>query len=586
MIIALYLLLRNVDKIKYTKWRSYFSFMRGEKSANSELFKDFFNEAEMEKNKSVGVLYFIIVPNTKSLFFMKIKYTLAGLLVILAISAVCKAQTLHPIKNEKNTKAKVTAARQRIDALLQYQNSRNTVAAKTTTTLERLVATSSYDYLSTTFPTPLTDSTSYTYSGSRGSNFNRDVVGFIQPNGGFFTSGLMPLLIASGYTHTTLNGVFSFNLSPDTVTYWSNVMIASGVYVIAPTGGDRNTYNTAGKIVDCINQSYPAATGIGFHYINTFNTSNQITCNLEIQWNGFSWDTISNTYFFYNAGGSLILDSFNYWSAPGVWDKAVKNTYTYSAANNLIFSEELDYAPSTGTWDPATRFYLTYNTDNTIHTDSGSSNSSGYWEPTIRDSFGYTSGANYWTFKEMKIFPDSIAQKDIMIKHVNSFGLPDTVTEIKLGKTATGTYQYLSKSKNEFHYNTIGDPYFFDRFVCTISDSTTGAGTYHATPDYRGNYYYYRFPGAVTIPPYTQNIKIFPNPSSGKISILKPGITPGTYTSIQIMNATGQILRLETLPFLHETETISIEDFAPGIYYLVLSDASGTLLTTQKIVKQ
>ncbi len=36
--------------------------MRGDKSANSELFKDFFNEAEMEKNKSVGVLYFIIVP--------------------------------------------------------------------------------------------------------------------------------------------------------------------------------------------------------------------------------------------------------------------------------------------------------------------------------------------------------------------------------------------------------------------------------------------------------------------------------------------------------------------------------------------
>ncbi len=36
--------------------------MRGEKSANSELFKDFFNEAEMEKNETDGVLYFVIVP--------------------------------------------------------------------------------------------------------------------------------------------------------------------------------------------------------------------------------------------------------------------------------------------------------------------------------------------------------------------------------------------------------------------------------------------------------------------------------------------------------------------------------------------
>ncbi len=53
---------KNVDKIKYTKWRSYFSFMQGEKPANSELLKDFFNEAEMEKDETVGVLYFVIVP--------------------------------------------------------------------------------------------------------------------------------------------------------------------------------------------------------------------------------------------------------------------------------------------------------------------------------------------------------------------------------------------------------------------------------------------------------------------------------------------------------------------------------------------
>jgi hypothetical protein len=36
--------------------------MRGAKSANSELFKDFCNEAEMEKNIQIGGLYFVIVP--------------------------------------------------------------------------------------------------------------------------------------------------------------------------------------------------------------------------------------------------------------------------------------------------------------------------------------------------------------------------------------------------------------------------------------------------------------------------------------------------------------------------------------------
>jgi len=38
--------------------------MQGTKSANSELFKDFWDEAEMKKNKSDGGIYFVIV--TKS----------------------------------------------------------------------------------------------------------------------------------------------------------------------------------------------------------------------------------------------------------------------------------------------------------------------------------------------------------------------------------------------------------------------------------------------------------------------------------------------------------------------------------------
>ena len=59
---------RNVDQIKYTIWRSYFSFLQGVKSANNELFKDFYNEVKMGKNKPDGVLYLIIVPY---IYFLK-----------------------------------------------------------------------------------------------------------------------------------------------------------------------------------------------------------------------------------------------------------------------------------------------------------------------------------------------------------------------------------------------------------------------------------------------------------------------------------------------------------------------------------
>ena len=42
--------LRNDGEIKSTVLSRYFSFMQGAKSANSGLFKDFRNVAEMEKN--------------------------------------------------------------------------------------------------------------------------------------------------------------------------------------------------------------------------------------------------------------------------------------------------------------------------------------------------------------------------------------------------------------------------------------------------------------------------------------------------------------------------------------------------------
>jgi len=46
-------LLSEDVKINPTKLVSYFSFMRGAKSANSKLFKDFCNETEMEKNNQI-----------------------------------------------------------------------------------------------------------------------------------------------------------------------------------------------------------------------------------------------------------------------------------------------------------------------------------------------------------------------------------------------------------------------------------------------------------------------------------------------------------------------------------------------------
>ena len=65
--------IRNVDCIKSTRGRGYFSFLQGSKSANSDLFKEFCNAVKKEKNKPNGGLYLIIVPKLNKINFMRNK---------------------------------------------------------------------------------------------------------------------------------------------------------------------------------------------------------------------------------------------------------------------------------------------------------------------------------------------------------------------------------------------------------------------------------------------------------------------------------------------------------------------------------
>jgi hypothetical protein len=56
------------------KLNSYFSFMRVAKSENSKLFKDFCNEAEMEKNSQIDRIYFVILTNYENQYIVTLAW--------------------------------------------------------------------------------------------------------------------------------------------------------------------------------------------------------------------------------------------------------------------------------------------------------------------------------------------------------------------------------------------------------------------------------------------------------------------------------------------------------------------------------
>jgi len=70
------------------------------------------------------------------------------------------------------------------------------------------------------------------------------------------------------------------------------------------------------------------------------------------------------------------------------------------------------------------------------------------------------------------------------------------------------------------------------------------------------------------------NIRIFPNPSNGKITI--EGIPVG-YTSLELVDHTGRIITKKAIKNVELTE--EYRDIAPGIYLLKFSGDSQTSFT-------
>ena len=75
---------------------------------------------------------------------------------------------------------------------------------------------------------------------------------------------------------------------------------------------------------------------------------------------------------------------------------------------------------------------------------------------------------------------------------------------------------------------------------------------------------------------YVQQINIYPNPTSGQITLMLPSPLASTYT-LSISTATGfEIIKLEIHPLGNEYSIDALEHFAPGLYIVQLKTGSNS----------
>ncbi len=460
---------------------------------------------------------------------------------------------------------------------------------------ERLIAYSGYNFQDTNayFPSGISDSGNFYYSGMNGSVFNYQAVSYTlidYPYGGLpGMNSNSPTNIYFGLTPFNYLGVEVMSDSDD---IWTDYCADSSGYFFGLFGKSHYSYFGSDilSLLRPYTHPYPH-----FQYRQQLNydTLGRLVAFVQSSYDTATsaWDTNFIRLSFYDTSGDLVLDSSSSNVGFTGWYPEEKGIYGYDAFHNLTYSELfLDSNITSGIWLPYQKLYFTYNTDFSLYTDSISMHSSGSWFPYIVDSFGYTTGISYYTYHQKLYYLSGPSfEKVIGVKHVSFAGLPDTVYYQDYNNyPAGGVMKMQSAKKSPYAYDSYNNPVWASMYNYIITDSVSGAG-YYDTAIERKFYYYYETYGAAlatqNIKPLGERITLYPNPTTGIINIFRPDAVKGSAVVIRIYNLSGKTLRTESLPWMNESETISLYGLPSGTYIVSLEDERGNILLREKVVK-
>jgi len=516
--------------------------------------------------------------------------------VLFLFSAISYAQTvrINDPRYRNINDIKKDRGYQIVQGILQKQyhnlESKKNVAERTTSiTAERLKSFAGFNILDTAFEAAgKSDTGKFVYSGQRGSVFDYQMM--IYKSGSIlFTS---PMGYNNGIPGTYFIGLtplLHLDIMPDSVSGWNFLYPVYGTDTLGY--GNKSDYHYSGNNLSIVgNQSSPVTSGpisrTNYYYDGTPRLISIL--NFSYNTTSSSWDSSNMNMYFYNTSNQIIMDSSSHNYGLGVWGETSKDLFAYDGSGNMIFYK--NFVDSSLHWRPNFIRILTYNTDNTLKTDSISDYVSinGTFVPSTIDSYFYSPGISYFTScSRSDLSMDTIVIRSTANKHVNVSGLPDTVY-YRYYLRATGMPLSLALAKKTyFTYDTYKNPTVASAYNYNITDSSTGAGWYNASPDRTFFYHYetYTVNEVKNIIAPAERILIYPNPAADAVTISRPDAVKGSYTFITLININGQIIRTESLPWMNETETVSLSGLAAGMYMLSVKDKDGNTLSTQKIEK-
>ena len=471
---------------------------------------------------------------------------------------------IQTISAQTGELAKTTKHRQVISQLLRQHN--NNASMRTTHGIseDRVIAQRTRDSTGT-----LTDSVSVNYAPNMGSTY--DFNDMVYPYNYSYSSSPM-FNYAGAFTkpQVQFDTCIHRTIDPFTLVY--------GLYESTNAGYDAN-----GNMINFKDIYTDSVTNTNMSYINTFNTSDNITHGYWFDLHAGAADSAFSQFFTYNISGLLTEDS-TYEYHLGTWHLAAKALYTYDGANNLT---QIDYyANTTDTTftQPLVeqeQYINTYDASNRLLTVLTNTYNGTALAGNVKDTFAYSGVYTYHnSWKEYQYDPINLYWAPIfyMNKTINGSGLPDTVNINGFDSLLNA---WVPQTMDVVSYNSSNLP-------DTLKEYDYNFTTFPAIPGFTTVYYYQTYINTTAtnnVTALANNISIYPNPATGLITISRLGVMQKGVVTISIINVNGQLVSRQKIPAHNETE-ISISNLLPGVYYVVIQDQSGNMLHRQAIVKQ
>lgn len=471
-------------------------------------------------------------------------------ILLLFVMALCVAQSFA--QQYKVQSPLLDKQQQVVRALLQH--SLRAAAAKTTGLKERVIAYSGYVQLGPS--QVLIDSTRYTYTGSRGSSFNYQYFDYVTSDP--YMSG--PLFSVPLYTTEITQPEVYFDTAVNYQVITSDSINVNNIEIC--------NYDNTNNLVTY----YTVQSNVPYKNVVSFAGPNQPLISTVMLGGSLSgpWDTSYFIQYHYNAT-KLISDSITQYINTTTTLAVKKDVYVYDTAGNI--TEIHTYFYHNGIPYESAQYQNTYTASNQLQTVNISlaSTPSSSLAPYISDTFAYTPGVDFFTYYRITdLFTgDSIYNFNY---HIGANNLPDTLYT-GYADTSVG-WQTIMQVPT---YDSYNNPVKVDLYPYIMGFPT-------AQPSNVVNYYYEEY-NDVSVPPLTtnSNIKVYPNPTTGNLTIDVPFDKQFNTYKVHLLNATGQVV-LQQNGAAGKSQ-LSTAHLLPGIYWLRLTGTGGGIYH-QTIVKE